>query len=213
MDYGSILFANAPKSTLTLLDRIQNHSIRLAIGATKTTLIPALEFQTKTPLLHLRRMQLIQQHVLRSLSNTDTSTLDHYLTIHDTWRFRRATPLISQVTKYLKGTFHLIQIDKYPYKALPYMEIFYDWHSKFLKFCNNLLATQEFLNLINSDPQYHHDHSIHIYPDVSKTNSQCTAAFHIAQRNALCRQFILHRPTTSIYSAELLTIYLALRHF
>ena len=36
------------------------------------------------------------------------------------------------------------------------MKIFYDWLSKFLKSSNYLSATQEFLNLINSDSQYHH---------------------------------------------------------
>jgi len=69
------------------------------------------------------------------------------------------SPLISRITKFLEGTFHLIQTDKYLYKALPCMNIFYDWPSKFLKSPNNLPATQEFLNLINSDPQYHPDHS------------------------------------------------------
>jgi len=39
-----------------------------------------------------------------------------------------------------------------------------------------------------------------------------STAFYILQRNALRRQFILH-PTTTIYSAELLTTYLALCHF
>ena len=51
------------------------------------------------------------------------------------------------------------------------MEICYDWPSKFLKSSNNLPTTQEFFNLINSDPQYHPDHSIHIYIDASKASS------------------------------------------
>ena len=49
MDYGSILFANARETSLMLLQRIQNHSIRLALGAIKTTPIPTLQYESKIP--------------------------------------------------------------------------------------------------------------------------------------------------------------------
>jgi len=57
MEYGASLFANAPKTSLILLERVQNHSLRLALGATKTTPISALkceainqEVQTHVPI-------------------------------------------------------------------------------------------------------------------------------------------------------------------
>ena len=86
MDYGSILFANAPETSLMLLERIQNHSIRSALSAIKTTSVPAFQYESKIPHLRIRRIQLT-----RTLSNSDTDIL-HYLTIYNTWRFCRTTP-------------------------------------------------------------------------------------------------------------------------
>jgi len=159
MDYGSIRFANAPKSTLILQDRVQNYFIRLAIGATKyrpsqlsnsnPTLPPLLKKNATNPSIR-PTLSLQYRHINpRSLSHyTRHIEVPPSYTIH------------LPNSKSLKGTFHLTQTDEYPYKALPYMEIFNDWPSKFLKLSNNLPATQEFLNLINGNPQYHPDHSI-----------------------------------------------------
>ena len=57
-----------PPSSPMLLE-VQNRSVRLALGATKTTPIPALQFEAKIPSpLLLRRLHLIEQYVLRALS-------------------------------------------------------------------------------------------------------------------------------------------------
>jgi len=134
MDYGSILFANAPETSLMLLERIQNHSIRLALGAIKTTPVPALQYESKISPLRIRRIQLTQQYVLRTLSNSDTDMLNQYLTIYNTWRFSRISLLISQIYNSISGFHkHLIKTDKYPYKTLPYLEIVFEWSVKILK--------------------------------------------------------------------------------
>ena len=47
MDYGSILYANAPESTLAFLDWVQNQGLKFTLEATKTTPIPALQYESK----------------------------------------------------------------------------------------------------------------------------------------------------------------------
>ena len=76
MDYGSILYVNDPESTLTVLYRIQNQSLRFALGATKSTPIPAPEYESKVPhQLFLRRIRLAEQLIFRILSNSTSSDL------------------------------------------------------------------------------------------------------------------------------------------
>jgi len=58
MEYGSILFVNDPKATIILLERVQNLSVRLALGGAKTTSIPVVQFGTKIPPLFLRKLKL-----------------------------------------------------------------------------------------------------------------------------------------------------------
>ena len=82
MDYGFILYGNAPKSSLLLLERIQNYGIGLSLGATKSTPIPALQYEWKIPPLFIRRTLPTKQYVLKALANHNTSTLQPYLVIH-----------------------------------------------------------------------------------------------------------------------------------
>jgi len=58
IDYDSFLYANAPETTLLLLEWVQNHAIRLALGATKITPILALQAESKIPPLSFKRTKL-----------------------------------------------------------------------------------------------------------------------------------------------------------
>ena len=71
----------APKSSFILLDRIQNQSTRLALGA-----IPALLHEAKVPSLFLRKINLTQQYITKNLSKSNHVTIQIYATIFDTWR-------------------------------------------------------------------------------------------------------------------------------
>jgi len=42
-----MLYDNVPESTIIRLDRTQNYAIGLTLGVTKTTPIPALQYQSK----------------------------------------------------------------------------------------------------------------------------------------------------------------------
>ena len=62
-----VLYANAPESTLALLDRVQNQGLRLALRAIKTTPIPSLQYESKIPSLLLRRIRLAEQYVFKAI--------------------------------------------------------------------------------------------------------------------------------------------------
>jgi len=83
MEYGAFLYDNAPESTLLLLERIQNHAIRLALGATKTTPILSLQSESKIPPLSFRRTKVAQQHTLRAVYISDITTLNKFHTVYN----------------------------------------------------------------------------------------------------------------------------------
>ena len=92
-------------------------------------------------------------------------------------------PLITQIFHSISGFHkHLIKTDKYPYKTLPYLEIFFEWAVKIIKSTSgNQSPAQSFHELTHSDPQFHTNHSLHIFTDASKSNTQCATAFYIPQ--------------------------------
>ena len=61
LDYGSVIYHSASKTTLQKLDAIQSQSLRLCCGALKCTPISALEVECGIPPLQLRRNFLAQK--------------------------------------------------------------------------------------------------------------------------------------------------------
>jgi len=129
IDYGSILYANAPDSTLVLLDRIQNQSLRFAFGTSKTTPIPALEYETKIPPVFLRRIHLVVQYVLKkpSTSTSTDATPYQFLKIHNTWKYTKLMSLLSRIIRELCSLKSSVyNKDRYAYMNLTYLEMFYE---------------------------------------------------------------------------------------
>jgi len=63
------------------MDQVKNYAIRLALRATETTLIPALQYKSQIPSLFVGKKQLAQQHMLKAFANQKTLTLKPYLSI------------------------------------------------------------------------------------------------------------------------------------
>ena len=69
LDYGCIVYGSARSSYLWMLDPVQNHSLRLCLGAFRTSPSSSLCILANEPPLHLRRQKLSMQYCLR-LSST-----------------------------------------------------------------------------------------------------------------------------------------------
>jgi len=176
IDYGSFLYANAAETTLLLLERVQNHAISLALGATKTTPILVLQAESKIPLLSFGRTKLAHQHTLKPTSCSNTATLKKFLTVHKTWRFIRKYPLLFVISRDLYETNKFIfKTDRYEYKNLPYLEIHHHWPTHYFQFdSTHRTAAQAYQNLaerISSGTE-----QIHIYTDASKLYHALNAA-------------------------------------
>ena len=69
LDYGCIVYGSARISYLRMLDPVQNHALRLCLGAFRTSPSSSLCILANEPPLHLRRQKLSMQYCLR-LSST-----------------------------------------------------------------------------------------------------------------------------------------------
>jgi len=62
LDYGCIVYGSARSSYLRMLDPVQNHALRLCIGAFRTSPSSSLSVLANEPPLHLRRQKLSMQY-------------------------------------------------------------------------------------------------------------------------------------------------------
>jgi len=73
LDYGCIVYGSARRSYLRMLDPVQNHSLRLCLGAFRTSPSSSLCILANEPPLHLRRQKLSMQYCLRLSSISESS--------------------------------------------------------------------------------------------------------------------------------------------
>jgi len=69
LDYGCVVYGSARSSYLRKLDPIQNHALRLCLGAFRTSPCYSLSVEANEPPLNLRRQKLSLQYALRLSSN------------------------------------------------------------------------------------------------------------------------------------------------
>jgi len=69
LDYGCVVYGSARPSYLRILDPIQNHALRLCLGAFRTSPCHSLSVEANEPPLNLRRQKLSLQYALRLSSN------------------------------------------------------------------------------------------------------------------------------------------------
>ena len=63
LDYGCIVYGSARHSYLRMLDPVQNHALRLCLGAYRTSPSSSLCVLANEPPLHLRRQKLSMQYL------------------------------------------------------------------------------------------------------------------------------------------------------
>ena len=76
LDYGSIVYGSARKSYIQMLDPIQNQSLRLCLGAFRTTPVESLQVEANEPPLSTRRNKLALQYALKVQSNPSNPAFD-----------------------------------------------------------------------------------------------------------------------------------------
>src|ERR1700759_737991 len=70
LDYGSIVYDSAHKSYLRMLDPIPNLSLRLCLGAFRTSPVESLQVEDNELPLGNRRNKLAVQYAIKITSNT-----------------------------------------------------------------------------------------------------------------------------------------------
>ena len=74
LDYGSIVYGSACKTTLQMLDPIAHQGLRLALGAFRTSPVESLYTEADEPPLRLRREKLALQYSLKVAAHPENPT-------------------------------------------------------------------------------------------------------------------------------------------
>jgi len=70
LDYGCVVYGSARRSYIKMLDPIQNHALRLCLGAFRTSPSTSLHVEANEPPLHIRRKRLSLQYSVKLCSNS-----------------------------------------------------------------------------------------------------------------------------------------------
>ena len=70
LDYGSVVYGSARKSYLQMLDPILNQSLKLCLGAFRTSQTDSLQVEARESSLALRRQKLSLQYLFKMKANT-----------------------------------------------------------------------------------------------------------------------------------------------
>ena len=89
LDYGCVVYGSARRSYLQMLDPIQNHALRLCLGAFRTSPSSSLCVLTNELPLYLRRKKLSMQYCLR-LSSTSQNPA-HSVVFNSKFQFSFST--------------------------------------------------------------------------------------------------------------------------
>ena len=76
LDYGSIVYGSARKSYLRMLDTIHHQGLRLALGAFRTSPIESLLVEANEPPLHIRREKLALNYITKVKANPSNPAND-----------------------------------------------------------------------------------------------------------------------------------------
>jgi len=74
LDYGSVVYGSARGSYLQMLDPVQNHALRLCLGAYRTSPSSNLCVLANEPPLYIRRRKLSIQYCLKPSSSPQNPT-------------------------------------------------------------------------------------------------------------------------------------------
>ena len=111
--YGSIVYGAARKSYICMLDPIQNHALRLCLGAFRTSPVESLQAQANEPSLASRRNRLAVLYALKIRSNPKNPTFENIFNHRDIYKlaFERKTKTIPTFGIRIENLLNNIAID------------------------------------------------------------------------------------------------------
>ena len=211
LDYGSIVYGSARKSYLQMLDPIQNLSLRLCLGAFRTSPIESLQVEANEPPLGIRRNRLALQYAIKVKSNSTNPTHQSIFDPRYSTLFENRPKTIPPFSLRVQNIFSNINLDLAvvsPYQlptidpwTLKLPAVHFTLHTENKSLVPPDLLKAKFYTYLSNLPD-----SFHIYTDGSKDINGVAAAAVSTTTQLVCRL----PSEASIYSAETHALALAL---
>ncbi|XP_067121864.1 uncharacterized protein [Centruroides vittatus] len=213
LDYGSVVYGSTRESTLRMLDPIHHQALRLCTGAFRTSPVQSLYVDAYEPPLSLRREQLSLFYYIKQKSQIKSSV---DCIVSDTQLIRLFAARPSSVPTFsirMENVSSTIDLDMGNISQ-PELYSISPWSTPVI---NVDLSLKQFPKESTPDYMYrqyfaeirHRDRNlIPIYTDGSKSDDYVGSAF-VCQNEIVAEQIA---PNSSIFTAELQAIYLALKY-
>ncbi|XP_067126783.1 uncharacterized protein [Centruroides vittatus] len=211
LDYGCVVYGSARESTLQMLDPIHHQALRLCTGAFRTSPVQSLYVDAYEPPLSLRREQLSlfyyikqksQNKLLADCSDTQLkrlfATRPSCVPSFDI-RMENVSSTIDLDTSNISQA----EVDNISPWSIPVINVDFSLKQFFKESTLNYIYRQHFAEI-----QHHDRNLIPIYTDGSKSVDYVGSAF-VSQDEIMAEQIA---PNSSIFTAELQAIYLALKY-
>ena len=210
MDYGSVLYGSASNSNLLVLDRIQYKSLRICIGAMKSSPCSAILAEAQEPPLALRRQLLASKMLIKIRSYNTNNILNniYFLNIENLsnsyWRLKNSPPLVDAFTETQKFDELIQRHSIYPIFKLNFDELMFKPSVVFPGYSDiptvNKCLMKSILAIYNK--------KVEIYTDGSKMDGRTSCAFYVSNTKRI-HKYRLH-DSCSIFTAEAFAIECAL---
>ncbi|XP_067122855.1 uncharacterized protein [Centruroides vittatus] len=213
LDYGCVVYGSARESTLRMLDPIHHQALRLCTGAFRTSPIQSLYVDAYEPPLSLRREQLSLFYYIKQKSLAKPSV---YCRVSDTQLKRLFTARPSCVPTFdirmenVSSTIDLdtsnisqVEVDNISPWSTPVINVDFSLKQFPKESTPDYIYRQHFAEIQHCDRNL-----IPIYTDGSKSVDYVGSAF-VCQDEIVAEQIASN---SSIFTAELQAIYLALKY-
>jgi ribonuclease HI len=212
LDYGSVVYGSARNSYLSMLDPIQNQSLRLCLGAFRTSPVESLQVEANEAPLSIRRNKLAVQYITRIKSNPNNPTYTCCFNLQNTNRFVNKPSFIQPFGMRMQTiiddmNLNLKVVARFRFANLgPWMlrlpRVLLSLHTGAKAGTSPHIHKEQFNVFLSSALD-----SIHIYTDGSKDHTGTACAAVSNGRLLLCRL----PDEASIFTAEARGIILALK--
>lgn len=211
IDYGCTLYGSTCTTTLSILDRIQYKSLRISLGAFRSTPVQSLLVAAGEPPLDNRRSFLANKFMLRMRVLQDSIvTKCTQLNIHNLtgkyWIHKKSPPLADAIIDTAVYENSVSKTTKLPVFIFPYEISYTRMNIIFQKYSDQPIINGKLLMSVLADL----GQSLHLYTDGSKNNAGVGCAVYIAAKNISLTKSLTKE--TSIFSAEAEAIRMALEY-
>ncbi|CAH2087297.1 unnamed protein product [Euphydryas editha] len=214
-DYGSFLLEPCNKTCLKMLDRVQSKSLRIIIGAMKSSPINAMQVECVDPPLHIRRQYLADRFIFKTLQDSQhplirkLSLLSQLTSSSNYWCHKDIPCLLKSYLKFTSLPCPVAQFRLNPLYATPFSSVVFS--PKIILDLpinkDSMVANSQFNSIMNRQFK----DWLLIYTDASKLSElDCVGvAVWIPKVNVILNYRL--PPISSVFTGEVLAILEALR--